>query len=59
VKLKGQGIPVKDVCCNNAGKNARPLKAICDLYCITIKFTAPDMPQQNGVVERCITVLTQ
>jgi transposase InsO family protein len=45
--------------CDNAGENARPLRALCEEHGITIKFTAPDTPQQNGVVERRITVLTQ
>jgi hypothetical protein len=53
-------MPVKNLCCNNAGKNARPLRAIYyDLNDITIEFTALHTPQQNGVFERCITVLMQ
>jgi hypothetical protein len=59
IQLKGKGLPVKYLCCDNAGENVKPLKTLCDAHGITIKFTAPDMPQQNGVVERCIVVLTQ
>lgn len=49
LKLKG----------DNAGKNARPLKALCEEHGITIDFIAPNMPQRNGVVEQRIAVLTQ
>jgi hypothetical protein len=59
LKLKGQGMPEKYLRCDNAGEKARPLRALCELHGITIEFTAPDTPQQNGVVERCIAVLTQ
>jgi hypothetical protein len=59
LKLKGQGMPVKYLCCDNAGENARPLKALCELHRVIIECMAPDTPQQNGVVERRITVLNQ
>lgn len=56
--LKEKGMPVKYLHCDNAGENAKPLRALCEANGITIKFTASDTPQQNGVVERPIGVLT-
>ena len=38
--------------CDNAGENIKGLSAMCDRLNITIEFTAPHTPQQNGMVER-------
>jgi len=50
-KLRGEGKEVKFLRCDNAGKN-QELINLCARYGITIEFTAPHTPQQNGVVER-------
>ncbi len=42
--------------CKNAGKNQK-LHEICDKY--EIEFTAPNIPQQNGVVERGFAMIRQ
>lgn len=60
IKMKGRGMPVKYLHCNNAGESVKALKALCNhAHGISIKFTAPETPQQNGVVKRRIAVLTQ
>ena len=50
--LKGAGIAVKYVRCDNAGENMKQLQAMCETRGITMEYTAPNTPQQNGVVER-------
>ncbi len=35
------------------------LSEICDKYGIKIEYTAPNTPQQNGVVERSFTIIRQ
>jgi len=49
--MKGRGTPVKFLCCDNAGENEKYVKQLCDKYGIQPEFTAPNTPQQNGVVE--------
>ena len=36
---------------NNAGENKGPLKEVCDPFNVSIKYTAPNTPQYNGIVE--------
>ena len=50
--LKGAGIVVKYLRCDNAGENVKGLKEICEVNGIVLELTAPNTPQQNGVVER-------
>ena len=50
--MKGCGTPVKYVQCDNAGKNSKHIKDLCNKYGIQPEFTAPNTPQQNGVVEQ-------
>jgi hypothetical protein len=38
--------------CDNAGENMARLELICAMFKIQIEYTAPNTPQQNGVVER-------
>ena len=38
--------------CDNAVENVKGLSSVCSKYNITIEFTAPYTPQQNGMVER-------
>ena len=51
-KLKGDGLHVKYIRCDNAGENTSHVKSICDRRGITIELTSPYTPQYNGVVER-------
>ena len=44
--------PVKYVRCDNAGENSKYIKYLCNKYGIQPEFTAPNTPQQNGVIER-------
>jgi hypothetical protein len=59
INLKAQDKAVEYLCCNNAGENVKALKGLCNEFNVIVEFTAPDTPQQNGVVERRIAVLTQ
>ena len=58
-KLKGQNINVKYLRCDNTGENQSAFKEIGDEYGIELEYTAPHTPQQNGVVERQITINIQ
>jgi hypothetical protein len=58
-KAKTLGFTVEYLRCDNAGENVTALTALCSEWSVTLKLTAPDTPQQNGVVERRITVLRQ
>jgi len=49
--LKGKGITMKYIQCDNAGKQGRKLAELCKACGIQMEYTAPNMPQQNGVVE--------
>ena len=51
-QLKGQGITVKYLRCDNAGEHQEPLQRICDKKGVTLEYVAPNTPQHNGVVER-------
>ncbi len=36
--------------CDNTGENEK-LSDVCDRYGVEIEYTAPNTPEQNGVVE--------
>jgi hypothetical protein len=38
--------------CDNAGENTTALSNVCATFGVTMEYTAPNTPQQNGVVER-------
>ena len=38
--------------CDNAGENLSDLQRVCNQYKVRMEYTAPNTPQQNGVVER-------
>ncbi len=44
--------PVRYLCCDNAGENMTKLQHVCRKFNIHLEYTAPNTPQQNGVVER-------
>jgi Integrase core domain len=52
--LKGRGTPVKYLRCDNAGEHGNELKRVCAEEGVILEMTAPNTPQQNGVVERKI-----
>jgi hypothetical protein len=58
-KLEGMQKQTKYLRADNAGENKNPLEKLCDKKGMTLELTAPDTPQQNGVVERRIAVLQQ
>ncbi len=58
-KLKAMGMTPKYLRCDNAGEHLRDMMSLCDEFAMTLELTAPDTPQQNGVVERRISVLKQ
>ena len=57
--LAGMGHKVAYIRCDNAGENEKPLETLCNQNGATLELTAPDTPQQNGVVERRIAILRQ
>jgi len=54
--LKGQGITMKYLWCDNAGEQGKKLAEFCKVHGIQIKYTAPNTPQQNGIIERKIAM---
>jgi hypothetical protein len=38
--------------CDNAGEHLEQMLALCEEFAMVLELTAPDAPQQNGVVER-------
>jgi len=54
--LQGKGITVKYLQCNNAGKQGGKFADLCQACRITMEYMAPNMPQQNGVVEQKIAM---
>ena len=50
--LAGMGHKVAYIRCDNAGENEKPLETLCNQNGATLELTAPDTPQQNGVVEK-------
>jgi hypothetical protein len=57
--IKVLGHPVKYERCDGAGSNEEPVKKVDLANSIIMEKTAPDTPQQNGVMEQCITLLQQ
>ena len=57
-ELRNKGKTVKYIRCDNAGENLK-LKEECDRLNLGIEFefTAPNTPQQNGIVERKFATL--
>ena len=51
-KNKALGRACKFLRCDNAGENNKQVRAVCDMFGITMEMTAPYSPQMNGVVER-------
>ena len=57
--IKGQGNKVKYIRCDNAGEHQTKLKELCNEEGITLEYTAPNTPQQNGRAEKKIHILWQ
>ena len=51
-KLISSKFKLKYLRCNNAGENLSGLQQVCNKYGIQIEYTAPNTPQQNGIVEQ-------
>jgi deoxyribodipyrimidine photolyase-like uncharacterized protein len=58
-KMKGKGINVKYLRCDNAGEHMVKLRKVCTDEGIDIEYTAPGEPRQNGRVERKIAIIWQ
>jgi hypothetical protein len=52
IMCKGNNKPVKYLRCDNAGEHQEELRNICRRHGVTLEYTAPYTPQQNGIVER-------
>ena len=50
--MKSQDVKVKYIRCDNAGEHQSSLRKLCRDKAITLEYTSPNTPQQNGVVER-------
>ena len=59
LKLRALGMTTKYLRCDNAGEHLKEMLALCDEFAMVLELTAPDTPQQNGVVERRIVILKQ
>jgi hypothetical protein len=59
MKFKNMGYKIEYLRCDNEGENKKPLEGFCNEYGAILELTAPDTPQQNGVVERRIVILQQ
>ncbi len=59
VPICGAGYEIKYMRADNAGENKKYVQELSDEFGITMEYTAPDTPQQNGVVEWQIAVLQQ
>ena len=59
VKLKALGMETKYLRCDNAGEHLKDMLALCEEFAMVLELTAPDTPQQNGVVERRFVILKQ
>ena len=57
IKLNGRGNKVQNLRCDGAGENRRYVADLCNKYGVNLERTAPNTPQQNGVVERAFAVL--
>jgi len=56
VYLKGKGITTQYLRCDNASEQGNKLVDLCKSYGITMEYTAPNTPQQNGIVEQKIAM---
>ncbi len=54
--LKGQGITVKYLWCDNAGEQGKKLAEFCKVCEIQVEYMAPNMPQQNSIIEQKIAM---
>jgi hypothetical protein len=52
VKPRALGMMTKCLRCDNAGEHLEQMLASCEEFAMVLELTAPDAPQQNGVVER-------
>ena len=57
--INGLGYAVKYIRCNNAGEHQTQLQDYCREKGITLEYTAPNTPTQNGRAEKKIHVLWQ
>ena len=57
--IKGKGRKIKYIRCDNAGEHQTALRELCAVHGITLEYTAPGTPQQNGRAERRIAVIWQ
>ena len=58
-QIKGRGLNVLYLRCDNAGEHQTELRDLCVREGITIEYTAPYTPQQNGRAEKKIYVIWQ
>jgi len=54
--LKGQGISMKYLWCDNAGEQGKKLAEFCKVREIQVEYMAPNMPQQNSIIEQKIAM---
>jgi len=54
--LKGKGMTMQYLRCDNASEQGTKLADLCKSYGITMEYTAPNTPQQNGIVEQKIAM---
>ena len=54
-EIKGMGCKVEYIRCDNAGEHMSKLQELCVEFGITLEYTAPNTPQQNGRVEAYFT----
>ena len=55
-KIKGRRMKIRYLRCDNAGEH-KEVEKICEKEGITMEYTAPYTPQQNGRVERKLNVI--
>jgi hypothetical protein len=59
VKLRAMGMTTEHLRCDNAGVHLKEVLGLCEEFAMVLELTAPDTPQQNGVVEHRFVVLKQ
>ena len=57
--INGLDLKVKYIRCDNAGEHQQALQEYCQEVGITLEYTAPNTPKQNGRVEKKIHVVWQ
>ena len=57
--INGLKLQVRYICCDNAGEHQSELQKYCVENGITLEYTAPNTPQQNGRAEKKIHILWQ